>query len=120
MNKKFILFIAMILLVFGILVVFIFDVNCVFKSITGLPCPGCGLTRGFRSLFSGHIIDAFNYNVLTIPIFLFLLVLAILLVIDFVFKKKYTERLLKKLSNYYMLIIAIVIISWIINIMRGI
>ena len=77
-EKKQILFIFLILLVFGILVVFIFDVNCIFKSITSIPCPGCGLTRGFRSLFKGNLIEAEQYNILTIPIFIFLLIAAIL------------------------------------------
>lgn len=122
MNKenKQILFAFLILLVFGILVVFVFDVNCIFKSITDLPCPGCGLTRGFRSLFSGHIIKAESYNILTIPIFLFLLLCAILFLLDIFQKTDRTELLLKKLAQYYKLIIVLVVINWIINIIRGI
>ena len=43
-----------ILLAFGVLVVFVFDINCLFKTIFDFPCPGCGLTRGFRQLFQGN------------------------------------------------------------------
>ena len=36
---------------------------CQFHSLTGLWCPGCGLTRGFHQLFNGHIGAAISYNV---------------------------------------------------------
>ena len=41
---------------------------CPLYSITGLACPGCGLTRGFHALFHGDIVTALDYNAL-IPIF---------------------------------------------------
>ena len=119
-NKRLIVLISIILLVFGILVVFVFDVNCVFKSLIGIPCPGCGLTRGFRSLLSGHLIKAEMYNVLTIPIFLFLLVFLILLIYDLFLKKEKTSIFLRRFINNYKLILLLVLVSWIINIIRGI
>jgi len=36
---------------------------CQFRAVTGLWCPGCGLTRGFHQLFTGHPISAVQYNV---------------------------------------------------------
>ncbi|MEQ1703052.1 MAG: DUF2752 domain-containing protein [Ilumatobacteraceae bacterium] len=36
---------------------------CQFRAITGLWCPGCGLTRGFHQLFNGHVLSALSYNV---------------------------------------------------------
>lgn len=36
---------------------------CVFRSTTGLWCPGCGLTRAFHQLFTGHPLAALGYNV---------------------------------------------------------
>ena len=30
--------------------------------MSGLWCPGCGLTRGFHQLFTGHPISALQYN----------------------------------------------------------
>jgi hypothetical protein len=35
---------------------------CLFRFWTGLPCPGCGLTRSGAHLLRGHIARAFNYN----------------------------------------------------------
>lgn len=33
--------------------------TCGFKTLTGYPCPFCGLTRAFSSLGHGHVRDAF-------------------------------------------------------------
>ena len=35
---------------------------CPLYSMTGYACPGCGLTRGFHSLFHGDIISAIDFN----------------------------------------------------------
>lgn len=40
---------------------------CPMLSMTGFACPGCGLTRGFHSLFDGDIIPALDFNLL-IPV----------------------------------------------------
>jgi hypothetical protein len=35
---------------------------CLFKRLTGVPCPTCGFTRGAISLLGGHIAQAWLYN----------------------------------------------------------
>lgn len=35
---------------------------CNFRRWTGLPCPGCGLTRAFVHMAHGHVADAFAAN----------------------------------------------------------
>jgi len=35
---------------------------CMFKWLTGLPCPSCGFTRGLLSLLSGSISRTWLYN----------------------------------------------------------
>ena len=32
---------------------------CPFKLLTGVPCPGCGMTRAYLHLFEGDIQGAF-------------------------------------------------------------
>jgi hypothetical protein len=39
--------------------------GCVFHQMTGLWCPGCGLTRGTYQLLHGHIGAALSYNIFT-------------------------------------------------------
>jgi hypothetical protein len=43
---------------------------CIFKALTGLPCPGCGLTHSFCALAKGKLASAFGYNAVGPPIFL--------------------------------------------------
>ncbi len=43
---------------------------CPLYSITGILCPGCGLTRGFHFLFYGDVLTALHFNAL-LPIYLF-------------------------------------------------
>jgi hypothetical protein len=38
---------------------------CGFHAITGLWCPGCGLTRGTRALLHGDIQQALGFNLFT-------------------------------------------------------
>ena len=37
-------------------------IPCAFHSITGLKCPGCGVTRMCLSLMNFDFLSAFNYN----------------------------------------------------------
>lgn len=38
--------------------------KCLFHSLTGLDCPGCGSQRAIHSLLHGHISEAWHYNAL--------------------------------------------------------
>ncbi len=37
---------------------------CPLFTLTGLACPGCGLTRGFHALFHGDVLTALHFNAL--------------------------------------------------------
>lgn len=43
---------------------------CLFYHLTGLPCPGCGLTRSFVCLGHGHIFESLHWHPLGPVIFL--------------------------------------------------
>jgi hypothetical protein len=53
----------------GAIVVYVFDPAlysfyppCVFRKITGLLCPGCGMTRALHQLLHGHFAAALQLN----------------------------------------------------------
>jgi hypothetical protein len=48
--------------------------GCFFRRITGLECPGCGMTRGTTALLQGRFSDAFLFN----PVGMILLPLALI------------------------------------------
>jgi len=35
---------------------------CIFRNVTGLPCPGCGMTRGFTAMGHGRPAEAWRFN----------------------------------------------------------
>ena len=48
---------------------------CLFRAMSGLPCPGCGLTRALSSLIQGNPAAAFDYHpfaFIVLPLFLML------------------------------------------------
>ncbi|MEO8378804.1 MAG: DUF2752 domain-containing protein [Acidobacteriota bacterium] len=36
--------------------------RCVFFTLTGMQCPGCGITRASHQLLHGHVEQAFRLN----------------------------------------------------------
>ena len=40
--------------------------TCPFRALTGLHCPGCGVTRGMHQLLHGDLLSALDYNALLI------------------------------------------------------
>ncbi|HYX08369.1 MAG TPA: DUF2752 domain-containing protein [Bacteroidales bacterium] len=51
-----------------------FPVHCIHESITGQPCPSCGLSRSFSAMVRGQINVAAAFNPNGIPVFVFFLV----------------------------------------------
>jgi len=60
-----ILILAVVFLYFGAL--YILKVPCMFRELSGIACPFCGLTRSWISVFNFNFTQAFYYH----PLFLF-------------------------------------------------
>lgn len=89
LKKVVLINIGLILLFFlyyKIYISFNIGVPCIFKIITGLDCPGCGITRCLFSLVNLDINKAFQYNalvtILIIPFTVYYLYLNYCYVID--------------------------------------
>ena len=105
----------------GLLVYYIFSsithiyIPCIFHLLTGLYCPGCGVTRMIISILKGDYKEAFHYNqilFISTPIIL-------ILIIDLIISN-YNNKIpiYKKLPNwiYYIYIIILIIFMIIRNI----
>lgn len=95
---------------------------CVFKNLTGYSCPGCGLGRATLSIFHGNWIEAFQYNILSIPLTLAVLASLIWLIID-LFRQtdSFFSFINRKVSFIYLIpFFVLALASWITNIVRGI
>lgn len=70
LNKKTLAVIAIIILVVLTYITYIANPSkspifpCLFNKLTGLYCPGCGMTRALHSLMHFNFYQAIRYNVL--------------------------------------------------------
>lgn len=118
--------INLIILLSGTLFIYLvvtgkFHMECLFKKIFHISCPGCGLTRAFISIINLDFISAFKYNIIGIPLFICIIIYSIILVYDVITGKNISNKLILYIFNkYYILIICLFIISMIINNIRGI
>ena len=49
--------------------------KCLFRSLTGLSCPGCGSQRAVYHLLHGRWLTAIHYNVLLLPSLTYILLI---------------------------------------------
>lgn len=70
-----------------------FPIQCIFHSITGLWCPGCGGQRAFSLLLHGHILESLRYNIV-LPIVLYFAIIGYYSMIGNLFlKEPFSQKL---------------------------
>ena len=62
----------------------VYFLPCIFKGVTGIPCPGCGMTRACLAILQGEFSTAWRYH----PFSFLLIGLTILIV----FQPEYTQE----------------------------
>jgi hypothetical protein len=90
---------------------------CLFNKLTGLPCPVCGITRSFLSLYDFKIMESLKYNPNGLIISSFF-ILQIPMRIIVLFNENHFH-LIEKISRIMTrLIITTLLIYWIIQIIN--
>ena len=80
-------------------------IPCVFHEVTGLYCPGCGLTRMIFCLLSFDFYHAFRNNMLMFILFPFFIVCIIDYIISYL---KYKKPLIYKIKQRYWIILLVI------------
>jgi hypothetical protein len=98
---------------------------CIFKNLTGYPCPSCGTTRAIHFLLEGKIQSSLLMNPFGILVAGIMFVIPIWILYDLVAKKetffinyKKTEHIINRKWIAFLLIV-LVILNWIWNIKKG-
>jgi hypothetical protein len=107
---------------FGVVKVFQIPLFCIWKVVFGIPCPGCGLTRAFTEICRFDFLSAERWNILSVPLALGLLVVAIWAVGEVAFKSGIFSKLQTLISRKPIIVSIIVATaaSWVYNIIIGI
>lgn len=99
---------------------------CLFKEVTGLPCPSCGTTRALLLLAHGRFRDSFMMNPFGMMLALALVVIPLWIVTDTIsrsdsFYRRYMrmEHLLSQNRLLAAGAAAIVALNWFWNITKG-
>lgn len=96
-------------------------IQCPFKWLTGIPCPGCGGTRALIAILHGHIIEAFLINPLSVLLIIFAIIAPVWLFIDCYRGVNSLQRVMKSKWNKttICIVVIVVIANWIWNIIKN-
>jgi len=117
---KKVLTVSILLLTVGVIYTIVcfytsFRVPCVFYLVTGLKCPGCGVTGMCLSLLKFDFQSAFLYN----RVLFFMSPVGAVIAIHYIYRYiKYGDRMLTKPSRA--VVIAMIIILLIFTVVRNI
>ena len=89
-NGYITLFFSFVFLVF---ILYIFDIGCPIKFVTGISCPGCGLTRSVGCLIHNDIPMALHYH----PLIFLIPVIGILFLLK--------DKINKNVFNFILILI---------------
>lgn len=91
--------------------------TCMFKVITGKPCPTCGTTRASLALLRGDLASAFLLN----PLFISLLALAIPLAVIAAVRPGFRSRLGRVTAGrgFALALLVLMLINWVWVLYRG-
>ena len=98
---------------------------CLFKRITGIPCPSCGSTRSVLSILNGDLDAALFWNPFGLIIMSILILAPLWILYDIVFHKDSLLQIYNRSEIFLrrkwiaIPLILLVILNWIWNIYKG-
>jgi len=97
-------------------------IPCLFKLITGIQSPGCGLSRAFMMASQFDFWGAITINILFLPLAIGMAVYFVCALLDLFTDRRAIRRMNSILSKKWVIAAAALLmcISWYYNIVRGI
>ena len=98
---------------------------CIFKNITGFPCPSCGTTRAVQLLLQGNVLASLQMNPFGILVALIMAIVPFWIAFDLILKKETLYKSYKKTEEIIQIkwlaaiLILVVILNWIWNIYKN-
>lgn len=88
---------------------------CIFRNLTNLPCPFCGLSRSFVNVSHLNLKDAFLAHFLGIPLFLLLFVATIYSLYCSIGSKRQLAIELRRSETTALVVLAtgLIVIAWV-------
>ena len=74
---------------------------CLFKNVTGIPCPSCGVTRSLIFLMQGNIGEAIYINPLGIIAAIALVIFPVWIITDIILKKNTFYRFYQAMEKFF-------------------
>ncbi len=100
--------VPLLLFLAAVIVLALTKIGCPIRFLTGVSCPGCGMTRAWAHALTGHFSDAF----LTHPLFL----LAVPAFLLFLFSGRLPKKAVRTAA---VLMIVLLLSVWLFRMIRG-
>lgn len=85
--------------------------GCLFHTLTGLHCPGCGMTRAAEAVMGGRLIEAAGYNLVGITVLPFAGLWLGLELLGWVMDRPLGEKLRPSKTTAVVLLIIVILFS---------
>src|SRR6478609_4405557 len=97
---------------------------CIFKNVTGIPCPSCGTTRAIQLILHGNIIESLYMNPFGIIVISLMIIAPFWILYDVISNKDTFLLSYKKAEEIIrtkwitIVLISLVLLNWIWNIYK--
>ena len=98
---------------------------CMFKGVTGIPCPSCGATRAVESILHGELMHSLTINPLGFVVATIMFIAPIWILVDLVRRRNTLYDSYRRIESFFRkprVIIPfalLVLVNWIWNINKG-